>query len=390
MDELKKVILDSVDETSIPNLSNSIKAIYKHKMSKRVPWYRNKLTYGIGVPALAGVACLAIILPLTVRQNDSGSLIPIINQELANTETAYGISTLSIANAISFNANLFKNVSNGVAPNALQIKKANADYNGGWGGWTGWTYINENDLREILQYAHPYLYVADKMLNNNLKVSPDVFKHTSGKDFEEYECIFNKDQDFECSFDFKEKLNDNKNKVIVNGELGVYNDKFTVEGIRNNIQKDENAEMNLNVKFSEKPWWEGHKCPSLSFSEKTDENNNNCYQFVYSEKNQTVYDIKLTNQYYDDGFGTKFPWVQMEVIKYKEIFTPYFPGGGYYLQPQSYVFSLERGNDGESLNLYLFGYGQKLFINVIDNDGAYFYYLWEYNPYDPFGNFSKH
>lgn len=390
MDELKKILLDSVDDDSIPNLSNSIKAIYKDRVSKRIPWYKKKLTYQIGVPALAGLACVAIILPITVTKNDKGSLIPIINNQLAATETAYGVSTLSLANAISFNAELLGNVSTSLKAR----QNSNQEYTGGWGGWSGWQYINENDLRDVLKDMHPYMYVADKMLKDDLKVSPDVFKHISGKGYEEYECVFNKDLDFECSFDFKEKLTGDKARVVVNGELGVSKEKFTVEGIRNNVTKDENAEVNLNVKFDNnekvKPWYE-QKNPTLSFIERTDENDNTCYKFVYSEKSQTMYEIELKNQFYDDGFGTKFPWVEVDVTKYKAYTTPYFPGGwGVYYQPQSYVFSVERGMDGKSLNLYLFGFGQKLFINVLDNNGSYYYYLWDYNTNDPFDNHSKH
>ena len=46
------------------------------------------------------------------------------------------------------------------------------------------------------------MYVAEKMLNNNLKAEPDEFTHKTTKDGEEYNCVFNKDKAFECSFKF--------------------------------------------------------------------------------------------------------------------------------------------------------------------------------------------
>ena len=56
MDELRNKIMSSIDDSSIPDLSYSIKTIYKDRMaSKKAPWWKRKLTWAIAIPSLTKV-----------------------------------------------------------------------------------------------------------------------------------------------------------------------------------------------------------------------------------------------------------------------------------------------------------------------------------------------
>ena len=400
MDELRNKIMSSIDDSSIPDLSYSIKTIYKDRLaSKKAPWYKKKLTWGIAIPALTCATVCAIVLPLTVFKNKEEQItpvIPVVNQALPTTEAAYSISTLSLANAISANTNLIADVSQSIlmAPNDPGDE---GDPNGGWNDWDGWGYMpnGQNSLREVLRYCSQYMYVADKMINNNLKALPDEFTHTSLKDgSEQYNCVFNKDKDFECSFDFKEKLSSDQSDVRINGVLGVKKSKLVVEGNRKNVESDQPSNLKLDVKFeksqSYKNWWE-QKNPVLSFQERINEKKDTVYSFTYSESNRDIYIVEMsclgTTKQGDETYGA----LEMNVTTYVKTQTGYWPGAGYgyYYQPITYPFTVEKDMYG-NLVLYLYSYGSKLFIDVRDQNGRYYYYLSEFNEHDSFGDYGKH
>ena len=398
MDELRKQLLDSIDESSIPDLSYSIKAIYKDRVNKQIPWWKSKLIWGIALPSLTAATVLAIVLPLTVFKNQKqNSIIPIINKQLQTTETAYSVSTLSLANAISINAGTLTEVSQ-----SIQQEYSGENYGNGWNDWNGWDKMGGQDaLKEVLSYGTQYMYVVERMLNNNLNQLPDDFQHVGTKDgYEEYNCVFDKDKEFECSFHFFEKPNEDKTLVGVKGELGVKNNTFEVEGKRDNVSDDKPAKVVLNVKFDNndkyKYWWE-QKNPVLKFEERQDSDGNLVYSFTYSEQYQDRYVVDLTystyDVYLDPSDLTKvdvIPWVKMNVTKYNSTYTPYYPGGGgYYMQPQTFTFDIEKGNDG-NLVIYLLNFGAKLFIDVRDENGYYYYYLKDFNENDPFDGHKKH
>ena len=392
MDEMKNKILNSIDDEMIPDLSYSIKTIYLDRKERQTPWYKRKLTWGIAIPTVALATTLAIVLPVTVFNKGNSNLvtpiIPIVNQNLQTTENTYSIGTLSLANAISANAGMIDQVSQNIQKEAAQD---NGPDGGAWGGWDGWGRMHngEDDLKEVLRYGSQYMYTVEKMLNKSLNQLPDEFVHESQKDgSEKYKCIFDKDQEFECSFDFTEKLIEEKNEISIAGVLGIKNNEFVVEGSRDNIQKDKASGLELSVKFEKKEtykeWWK-NKNPILSFKERNDVSGNLVYDFSYSENYQEVYNVMIT--YMDVSDTNFYPWVKMEVTKYYPTWSPYV--GGYYNQAQSFVFSIEKDQYG-NLVLYLLNFGTKLFIDVRDENGRYYYYLSDLNSQDPFGDYGKH
>ena len=89
----------------------------------------------------------------------------------------------------------------------------------------------------------------------------------------------------------------------------------------------------------------------------------------------------------DETYGS----LEMNVTTYVKTQTGYWPGAGYgyYYQPITYPFTVEKDMYG-NLVLYLYSYGSKLFIDVRDEQGRYYYYLSEYNKDDCFGEYGKH
>lgn len=402
MDELRNKIMSSIDDSSIPDLSYSIKTIYKDRMaSKKVPWWKRKLTWAIALPSLTTATVAAIVLPLTVFKKNEQlvPVIPVVNQALPGTEAAYSISTLSLANAISANTSIVSDVSRAIM---LQNEPGGpggpGGYNEGWNEWDGWGYMpnGQNSLREVLRYCSQYMYVADKMLNNKLSALPDEFTHTSLKDgSEQYNCIFNKDEEFECSFDFNEKLIRDETEVAVSGVLGVKkNNQIIVEGSRKNVKNDEFASVKLDVKFeksqSYKNWWE-QKNPILSFRERINENNDTVYSFTYSENNRDIYIVEMSCVGKPDAETETYKTLEMNITTFVKTQTNYWPGAGYgyYYQPITYPFTVEKDENG--LVLYLYTYGsQKLFIGVRDNNGYYCYYLFGVTEDNYFDEYGKH
>ena len=384
MDELRNQIMNSIDDSSIPDLSYSIKAVYLDRQAnKKLPWWKNKLTWAIAVPSLAVATVAAIVLPLTVFKDKNENLIPVLNQALPTTEETYSVSTLSLANAISANV--------GILTEADQHQQNNGGSHG-WDSWDGWNRMpnGQNSLNEVLKYCSEYMYVAEKMLNNNLKAEPDEFTHKTTKDGEEYNCVFNKDKAFECSFKFTESLKENKKEVGVKGVIGVKNTTFEVEGSRRNVEKDEPANLKLDVKFERNQtywnWWQ-QKNPVLSFQERNYDNKV-IYTFTYNEGASNVYVVELyTKQQVDSGNETVVNQsVAMNVTIYETIYSPY---AGYYPQPQVFLFTVEKDEDN-NLVLWLTNMGTKLFIDVRDTNGNYYYYLSQFNDPDPFGQYGKH
>ena len=330
----------------------------------------------------------AIVLPLTVFKNRKEEkiepIIPVVNQALPSTEVAYSVSTLCLANAISANTSIFTEV---------QHDQENND----WNEWNGWNSMpnGQDSLREVLKYCSQYMYVADKMLDNTLTELPDKFTHESLKDgTEQYNCVFNKDKEFECYFNFKEKLSEDKSDVRITGVLGVKGSDLVVEGTRKNVSIDKPSNVQLDVKFEKSKsngwWWEEQRNPILSFKQRTDAKDNIIYSFEYNERRQNVYIVEMScDKSYKVGENA-YSRLNMNVTTYynEAIFWP-GSGHGSSTQSKTYNFVVEKDYYG-NLVLYLYWVDSYLFIDVRDKNGYYYYYLSEFNKDDPFGEYGKH
>lgn len=395
MDELRNKIMSSIDDSSIPDLSYSIKTIYKDRLAnKKAPWWKRKLTWGIAIPALTAATVCAIVLPLTVFKNKENTItpiVPVLNENFTQAEETYSVSALSLANVISTNVRV-------LAREQQSYQNQDPHRGNGWDGWDGWggIYGGQDTLQTALEYCSQYMYVADTMLNNNLEAKPDDFTYEVNKNGSvDYTLVFNKDKEFECFFSFNENLKENKSEIATKGTLGIKNiaNTFYIEGSRKNITRDGLSDITLDVKFDKderyKNWWEQYK-PVLTFREREDAENHTVYSFSYKQGYDNIYDVEMSCRETEYPDHTKRQWVEMDITCYTQRWTPYYPGGGgYYYQPQTFVFSVEK-DEMDNLVLYLYNFGSKLFIDVRDKDGKYYYYLSQYNEDDYFAEGGKH
>lgn len=72
-DKLHDQIIDSLSDSKVPNNPGKIKALYLDR-TKGIgrPWYKYRRFYAIGMPVLAAVTAIAIVVPITIHATKNG------------------------------------------------------------------------------------------------------------------------------------------------------------------------------------------------------------------------------------------------------------------------------------------------------------------------------
>ncbi len=143
--EFQKQIHQALSDENLPNQITKIKETYFAKKEKKIPWYKNKLFYGIGSPILAAAIVLAIVIPLSSGGEESISNIPPNPITINGNSEQLAFSLLSTSSYINNNLNS--------APLTL-AKKAR-------------TFNDENQFGEYMADINPYMLTMESMLKNN-------------------------------------------------------------------------------------------------------------------------------------------------------------------------------------------------------------------------------
>lgn len=369
--EMKNQIMDSIDDSFVPDLTNRI--ISKHlENSKKVPFWKTKLFIGITSTSFACLVVGAIVIGTTIGSNSN------VYVAQTATEEVYGVSTLSLANVISVGGDKVSNLKDQDPTQRLMPFRAPEPNQGDpihpWIGWEGWNHISQNSLNRALKIINPYMYVTDLLLKSDLKIDELEFVHNHRYGFEEYKCSIKQDE-FECGFNFIEKATNEKNSVSVKGNLNVSNASYSVSGRRKNVVEDIASDLSLTLNF------ENEYKSSLTFQEKkfnvASDVDRNSFVYTYKENGTILYEIKLS-------MVTKFVYgftpnncIELSLTSY--------------LQPirEDFTFIITRNPMDNKLNLFLSLPTFDVFIDVVDEDENYVYYIDEYKD-DPLSHMPKH
>lgn len=187
MDEKKfrQDLLNSIDTNKIDNISSSILQKYqlqKENEKKKVPWYKSKILYFVGSPLLCAGVALAIILPLTTKNDGSNNnpLLPpgdYIPGEIKGKHNEVAFSVLSAANILT---------NNSLTSPLLKQR------------------INQNDFKEAMTSLNPYMSTSEVIITNGLQIEQTIVE-SDNPDYEFKMIIKDNNNDIEFYYNEYDK-----------------------------------------------------------------------------------------------------------------------------------------------------------------------------------------
>lgn len=341
--ELQKQIYQAIDDRKLPNKIIDIKEAYLAKKEKKIPWYKNKLFYGIASPSLASIIVLAIVLPLSLNGGGDGPS----NDLPPNPITINGNREQLAFSLLSTSSFIDNNMAN--AP--LAINKRARSFN------------DAKEFGEYMADINPYMLTMESMLKNDFDPQFTLSTEQSYQDItydylmevhslnSSYQFYYNEVEKIAFESPFDDEEDDIEQEFHVEGIVIIENTPYFVRGDKEIELDNEESEyeLTLRINIDENSY--------LLFEEEKESEryeNEQSYTYSYFLNNRLVSTTKLE---FEEEKGQKETVINYESNNHYEA---------------SYLLFLDQSNN-LFMNYEIEDRGEGLIAITIPDDNLYLY-----------------